>query len=110
MPIPSELLDYKQWILWRRMEINGRIAKLPSWRRVTRRKHGAPTGMFVMRAGSFDQMVLDLCLRVAIHSAGSILTNAGPETERSRRKRRRLSTELQATRRYRPRVPVSIFW
>jgi primase-polymerase (primpol)-like protein len=29
MPIPSELLDYKQWILWRRSEVNGRIAKLP---------------------------------------------------------------------------------
>jgi putative DNA primase/helicase len=29
MPIPSELLDYKQWILWRRTEVNGRIAKLP---------------------------------------------------------------------------------
>jgi primase-polymerase (primpol)-like protein len=29
MPIPSELLDYKQWVLWRRTEINGRIAKLP---------------------------------------------------------------------------------
>ena len=29
MPIPSELLEYKQWILWRRTEVNGRIAKLP---------------------------------------------------------------------------------
>ena len=29
MPIPSELLDYKQLILWRRTEVNGRIAKLP---------------------------------------------------------------------------------
>jgi primase-polymerase (primpol)-like protein len=61
--------------------------------------------MFVMLAGSFERTVLDLCLRVAIHSAGSILTIAGPETVRSRRKRRRLSTDLQAMRRYRPRVP-----
>ena len=29
MAIPYELLDYKQWILWRRTEVNGRIAKLP---------------------------------------------------------------------------------
>ena len=29
MPIPSELLEYKQWVLWRRTEVNGRIAKLP---------------------------------------------------------------------------------
>jgi putative DNA primase/helicase len=29
MAIPSELLDYRQWILWRRTELNGRIAKLP---------------------------------------------------------------------------------
>jgi len=29
MPVPSELLEYKQWVLWRRAEVNGRIAKLP---------------------------------------------------------------------------------
>ncbi len=29
MPIPSELLQYKQWVLWRRTEVNGRMAKLP---------------------------------------------------------------------------------
>ena len=29
MPIPSELLEYKQWVLWRRTEVNGRVTKLP---------------------------------------------------------------------------------
>lgn len=27
--VPSELLEYKQWMLWRRADFNGRIAKLP---------------------------------------------------------------------------------
>jgi len=27
MAIPPELLEYKQWVLWRRTEVNGRIAK-----------------------------------------------------------------------------------
>jgi putative DNA primase/helicase len=29
MPIPSELMEYKQWVLWRRTDVNGRLAKLP---------------------------------------------------------------------------------
>jgi primase-polymerase (primpol)-like protein len=27
--VPAELADYKQWVLWRRMEVNGRTAKMP---------------------------------------------------------------------------------
>ena len=29
MRIPSELLEYKQWVLWRGAEANGRITKIP---------------------------------------------------------------------------------
>lgn len=29
MQIPSKLLEYKQWVLWRWTDVNGRIAKLP---------------------------------------------------------------------------------
>lgn len=29
MAIPAELFEYKQWVLWRRVDVNGRIAKLP---------------------------------------------------------------------------------
>ncbi len=29
MRIPSELLEYKQWVLWRRAEVNGRTTKMP---------------------------------------------------------------------------------
>jgi putative DNA primase/helicase len=29
MRIPDELTKYKQWILWRRTEVNGRISKIP---------------------------------------------------------------------------------
>ena len=29
MRIPGELLEYKQWVLWRRAEANGRITKIP---------------------------------------------------------------------------------
>ena len=29
MRLPPELLDYKQWVLWRRAEVNGRITKIP---------------------------------------------------------------------------------
>ena len=27
--IPGELLEYRQWVLWRRAEVNGRITKMP---------------------------------------------------------------------------------
>lgn len=27
--VPSALLEYKQWVLWRRAEVNGRITKIP---------------------------------------------------------------------------------
>src|ERR1700761_6045818 len=27
--IPGELIEYKQWVLWRRTEVNGRITKIP---------------------------------------------------------------------------------
>jgi primase-polymerase (primpol)-like protein len=27
--VPEELTEYKQWVLWRRMKVNGRIAKMP---------------------------------------------------------------------------------
>lgn len=27
--IPAELLEYKQWVLWRRAEVNGRTTKIP---------------------------------------------------------------------------------
>jgi putative DNA primase/helicase len=27
--VPTELLDYKQWVLWRRVEMNGRLTKIP---------------------------------------------------------------------------------
>jgi putative DNA primase/helicase len=31
--VPQEMTEYKQWVLWRRMEVNGRMAKMPisSW-------------------------------------------------------------------------------
>jgi primase-polymerase (primpol)-like protein len=29
MRLPPELLDYKQWVLWRKAEVNGRITKVP---------------------------------------------------------------------------------
>jgi primase-polymerase (primpol)-like protein len=29
MRVPSELLEYKQWVLWRRAEVNGRTTKIP---------------------------------------------------------------------------------
>src|SRR6202000_1386038 len=29
MYVPSELLDYKQWVLWRKAEVNGRVTKIP---------------------------------------------------------------------------------
>jgi primase-polymerase (primpol)-like protein len=29
MRVPPELLEYKQWVLWRRAEINGRVTKVP---------------------------------------------------------------------------------
>lgn len=29
MRIPGELLEYKQWVLWRGTEVNGRISKIP---------------------------------------------------------------------------------
>jgi len=27
--VPSELIEYKQWVLWKRVDLNGRTAKLP---------------------------------------------------------------------------------
>ncbi|MGH9771343.1 MAG: hypothetical protein ACRD4Q_06560 [Candidatus Acidiferrales bacterium] len=27
--VPAELLEYKQWVLWRRVEVNGRATKIP---------------------------------------------------------------------------------
>jgi primase-polymerase (primpol)-like protein len=30
MRIPGEFLGYKQWVLWRGTEVNGRITKIPS--------------------------------------------------------------------------------
>jgi putative DNA primase/helicase len=27
--VPAELTEYKQWVLWRRIEVNGRMAKMP---------------------------------------------------------------------------------
>jgi len=29
MRVPAELLEYKQWVLWRRADVNGRVAKIP---------------------------------------------------------------------------------
>ena len=29
MRLPSELFEYKQWVLWRKVEVNGRITKVP---------------------------------------------------------------------------------
>ena len=29
MRIPGDLLEYKQWVLWRGTEVNGRISKIP---------------------------------------------------------------------------------
>ena len=29
MRVPPELLEYKQWVLWRKTEVNGRITKVP---------------------------------------------------------------------------------
>ena len=29
MHVPAELLDYKQWVLWRKAEVNGRLTKIP---------------------------------------------------------------------------------
>jgi putative DNA primase/helicase len=29
MRVPPELLEYKQWVLWRRAEVNGRMTKVP---------------------------------------------------------------------------------
>jgi primase-polymerase (primpol)-like protein len=29
MRVPPELLEYKQWVLWRRAEVNGRVTKVP---------------------------------------------------------------------------------
>jgi putative DNA primase/helicase len=29
MRVPSELLEYRQWVLWRKAEVNGRITKVP---------------------------------------------------------------------------------
>ena len=29
MRVPAELLGYKQWVLWRRAEVNGRVTKIP---------------------------------------------------------------------------------
>jgi putative DNA primase/helicase len=29
MQVPAELLEYKQWVLWRRAEVNGRRTKIP---------------------------------------------------------------------------------
>ena len=29
MRVPSELLEYKQWVLWRRAQVNGRATKIP---------------------------------------------------------------------------------
>jgi primase-polymerase (primpol)-like protein len=29
MHLPAELFEYKQWVLWRKAEVNGRITKVP---------------------------------------------------------------------------------
>jgi primase-polymerase (primpol)-like protein len=29
IPVPQEMREYKQWVLWRRIEVNGRMAKMP---------------------------------------------------------------------------------
>ena len=29
MRVPSELIEYKQWVLWRKVDINGRVTKVP---------------------------------------------------------------------------------
>jgi primase-polymerase (primpol)-like protein len=29
IPVPQEMTEYKQWVLWCRMEVNGRMAKMP---------------------------------------------------------------------------------
>ncbi len=53
MPIPTELLDYKQWVLWRRVEVNGRVAKLPISRGVARLR----LAIGIRRAAHFGRLL-----------------------------------------------------
>lgn len=84
MPIPSELLEYKQWVLWRRTQVNGRIAKLPisPWSGKVAscdKPQTWSTYRHVCYARrTFGPMGSDSSLRPSIRSAVLILTIAGP--------------------------------
>ena len=116
MPIPSELLEYKQWILWRRTEVNGRIAKLPisPWSgklAACDKPQTWSTYRHVCYAGrKFRSDGIGFVFTSSDPFCGIDLDQCRTRTVISRRKRRRLSTDWQATRSYRLRVPVSTFW
>jgi putative DNA primase/helicase len=73
MRLPLELLDYKQWVLWRRAEVNGRITKIPvsPW-------SGKPAACDKRQTWSTYRHVLYALRRFPCDGIGFVFTEADP--------------------------------
>ncbi|MGH9770202.1 MAG: hypothetical protein ACRD4Q_00640 [Candidatus Acidiferrales bacterium] len=71
--VPTELLDYKQWVLWRRAEINGRTTKIPisPW-------SGKAAACDKPQTWSTYRHVLYAMRRFPCHGIGFVFTEADP--------------------------------
>ncbi|MGA8597939.1 MAG: hypothetical protein WB676_24755 [Bryobacteraceae bacterium] len=73
MPVPVELLEYKQWVLWRKAEVNGRITKIPisPW-------SGKAAACDKPQTWSTYQHVRYAMQRFPCHGIGFVFTDADP--------------------------------
>ncbi|MGH9621480.1 MAG: hypothetical protein ACRD45_17465 [Bryobacteraceae bacterium] len=71
--VPAELLEYKQWVLWRRTEANGRATKIPisPW-------SGKAAGCDKPPTWSTYRQVLYAMRRLPCHGIGFVFTEADP--------------------------------
>ena len=73
MRVPVELLEYKQWVLWRKAEVNGRVSKIPisPW-------SGKAAACDKAQTWSTYRHVQYAMRRFPCHGIGFIFTNADP--------------------------------
>ncbi|HEX5424042.1 MAG TPA: hypothetical protein VF283_18220 [Bryobacteraceae bacterium] len=71
--VPAELLDYRQWVLWRRVEVNGRATKIPisPW-------SGKAAACDKPQTWSTYRHVLYALRRFPCHGIGFVFTDADP--------------------------------
>lgn len=71
--VPADLLEYKQWVLWRRVEVNGRATKIPisPW-------SGKAAACDKPQTWSTYRHVLYAMRRFPCHGIGFVFTEADP--------------------------------